>query len=325
MSGALDMDMGADASDPARVRARLLALLNHDLRAPLARIAAQACSAAPDLQAIAGGARRQLEWLSDVQDCARFEVRPPELTPAPAYLHALLRQSVDEARIPSSLPALALLDARLLAQALRKLRGHAARPVTSHAVVADDMLTLSFSTGDDHQEDAWNEVAGSLADDVVDPGLMLAAHLVRAMGGRLLQAGDSLRFEITTPLADEDEAMPPAPRFDLPQPFGGGHAVLLLEPHDAMRDYLSEILESAGFEVLDDVKQGRPALVLCADESLWEMLPRDAAPPVLLHALLPPRRPLDFACVLYKPASPDALLDALRRLLDGVSAPAVRR
>ena len=315
---------GAEHEAAARVRARLLALLNHDLRAPLARIAAQACSAAPDLQAIAGGARRQLEWLSDLQDCARFEVRPPELTPAPAYLHALLRQTVDDARVPASLPALAVLDARLLARALRKLHGHAARPVTLHAATGADAVTLRFCAGDDHREEAWREVGGSLADEVFDPGLMLAAHLVRVMGGRLLRAGDSLRFEISAPLANEDEAMPPAPRFDLPEPFGAGHALLLLEPHDAMRDYLSEILESAAFEVRYELAEGRPALALCADESIWDLLPRDDAPPVLLHALLPPRRPQDFAGVLYKPATPEALLEALRRL-SGISAPAVRR
>lgn len=318
----------SDADAAAAVRARLLALLNHDLRAPLARIAAQACAAAPDLDAIATGARRQLEWLSDLQDCARYELQPPELTPAPAYLQALLRQTVDDEEALRAVPALAVLDARLLGQALRKLQQHADGPVALHAAPVPapepsvDAVTLRFHAG--AGDGAWSDVAGSLADDIVDPGLLLAAHLVRAMGGLLQRAGAGLRFDITAPLAEEDDAMPPASRFELPEPFGGGHSVLLLEPCDAMHDYLAEILESAGFDVLTTPGGRRPALVLCADENVWTGMRRGHAPPVLLHAAVPPQRPQDFAMVLYKPAPPAMLLDALRGLLQ-VSAPDARR
>jgi len=318
----------SESADDASIRARLLALLNHDLRAPLARIAAQACAAAPDLAAIAAGARRQLEWLSDLHDCARYELHPPELTPAPAYLHALLRQTVDDEEALSAVPALALLDARLLGQALRKLRQHAAGPVALHAAPVPapepsvDAVTLRFQAG--AGDGAWSDVAGSLADDTVDPGLMLAAHLVRAMGGQLQRAGAGLRFDITAPLAQEDDAMPPACRFELPEPFGAGHTVLLLEPCDALHDYLAEILESAGFDVLSTLGGRRPALVLCTDENVWSGIRREHAPPVLLHAAVPPQRPQDFAMVLYKPAPPALLLHALRGLLK-LSAPDARR
>ncbi|NGZ83499.1 hypothetical protein [Duganella aceris] len=343
--------MSGAADDAARVRARLLALLNHDLRAPLARIATQAAGSAPDPRAIESAARRQLEWLADLQDCARYELQPPELTPAPAYLHALLRHTAHDDAALQALPALAVLDARLLAHTLRKLHQHAVRmadampaaasvrPLALRVTAVPGAVTLRFGTGtcaathddndnnddnDNDDNDAWRDVAASLAGDAIDPGLMLAAHLVRAMDGRLQQAGDSLRFQITVPLAQEHDAMPPAPRFDPPEPFGDGRTVLLLEPHGPMHDYLLEILESAAFDVLSEAGAGRPALVLCANENVWNEVAHEDGPPVLLHAMLPPQRPQDFACVLYKPAPPEVLLNALRRLL-AVSAPGVRR
>jgi hypothetical protein len=124
-----------------------------------------------------------------------------------------------------------------------------------------------------------------------------------------------LRFEIGAALAQEQDAMPPTPHFDWPEPFGAGHAILLLESHQPMQDYLSEILESAEFDVQYEPQDRAPALILCADESVWEIWPREDAPPVLLHGLLPPQRPMDFVEVLYKPAPPAMLLSALRRRL----------
>ena len=60
--------------------------------------------------------------------------------------------------------------------------------------------------------------------------------------------------------------------------------------------------------------------MLCADASVRDVLPRDAsgaapAVPLLLHAMLPPARPADFAAVLYKPATPETLLKTVRGLL----------
>ncbi|WP_167761412.1 hypothetical protein, partial [Duganella callida] len=132
----------------------------------------------------------------------------------------------------------------------------------------------------------------------------------------LQQSGDDgLRFSIAAPLAAEADALPPSPQFDWPEPFGSGCAILLLEPHQPMQDYLSEILESAEFDVQYEPDAREPNLILCADESVWDLWPRAEAPPVLLHAMLPPRRPDDFSEVLYKPAPPAMLLAALRRRL----------
>ena len=303
--------MSAAANDAARIRARLLAALNHDLRAPLARIATQVSTGWADLAVLDGEVRRQLEWLSDLQECARFELQPPELAVAPAYLHALMRHVRHDG---AALPALALLDARRLTQVLGRLRAHGGGHLAMQAQRAGDQVRLQFEAGE--PDGAWCEVCASLADERILPGVMVAAHLVRAMGGCLQQSGGGLRFDIHAPLAAEADAIPPIPHFDWPEPFGAGKAILLLEPHQAMQDYLSEILESAEFDVQYEPEDRTPALILCADESVWDIWPREEAPPVLLHALLPPARPADFIEVLYKPAPPAMLLSALRRRLE---------
>ncbi len=302
--------MSTAEQDAARIRARLLAALHHDLRAPLARIATRASTGFVDLGAMESEARRQLEWLSDLQECARFELQPPELAVAPAYLHALMRHVTHDG---TGLPALATLDARRLTQVLARLREHAGGRLALRSRGDKQTVLLAVESGE--ADGPWHDFNGSLADELILPGVMVAAHLVRAMGGVLQQSGNGLRFEISAPLAQEQDAMPPTPHFDWPEPFGAGHAILLLEPHQPMQDYLSEILESAEFDVQYEPADRDPALILCADESVWDIWPREEAPPVLLHGMLPPQRPMDFVEVLYKPAPPAMLLSALRRRL----------
>ena len=348
---------GADATALllAQERLRLLARLNHDLRAPLAQIAARAHG--DGLDDIAGLAHRQLAWLGDLHACARYEVAAPELAPAPTYLHALM-QAHGVRYQPQSLSGLAMLDARLLAQVLERVAGHSGAPlVLDVAAAADGMLALAFHTGDGNgdagdsdsgsghwsrndvgtgAEDgavmgvAWTDVRATLERDDLAPGLVLAAHLVRAMGGRLQQAGAALRFTLTAAPADEDQAMPPNPftaRDELPIPFGDGLTVLVLEPHDAMRDYLTEVFDSAGFTLCYDVQELDgipPALVVCADAdanastgtgTAAAHVHRYQTAPRLLHALRPPARAEDFEVVLFKPAPAQQLLAAARCLL----------
>lgn len=302
--------MSTSEQDAARIRARLLAALHHDLRAPLARIATRASTGFADLAALEGEARRQLEWLSDLQECARFALQPPELAVAPAYLHALMRHVTHDG---AGLPALAMLDTRRLTQVLARLRDHSGGRLALRAQCSQRAVRLHVEAGE--PDGLWHDFNGSLADELILPGVMVAAYLVRAMGGVLQHSGNGLRFEISAPLAQEQDAMPPTPHFDWPEPFGAGHAILLLEPHQPMQDYLSEILESAEFDVQYAPEDREPALILCADESVWDVWPREEAPPVLLHGLLPPQRPMDFVEVLYKPAPPAMLLSALRRRL----------
>jgi hypothetical protein len=297
-------------SEARRIRAQLLAALNHDLRAPLARIATAAGSGVVDLHVLEHEARRQLEWLSDLQECARCELHGAELAHAPAYLHALMRHVKHDS---AALPALAVLDAQRLAQVMARLRDHAGGQLALEAAREGGHVLLHFQAGLPYG--AWRPFSATLADQPILPGVMLAAHLVRAMGGCLEESGDALRFTLRVPLAQERDAMPPAPQFDWPEPFGAGQAILLLEPHQPMQDYLSEILESAEFDVQYQPEDREPALILCADESVWDIWPREEAPPVLLHALLPPARPEDFTEVMYKPAPPAMLLSALRRRL----------
>ena len=103
-----------------------------------------------------------------------------------------------------------------------------------------------------------------------------------------------------------------------------------LEPHDAMRDYLTEVFDSAGFTLCYDAQELEgipPALVVCADANAststgtgtgtaaaaaaaaapaaaadGARVHRYQTAPRLLHALRPPARAEDFEVVLFKPA-----------------------
>jgi hypothetical protein len=304
----------------ARHRARLLTRLNHDLRTPLARIADRART--NDLAAMAeigDIARRHLAWIGDLQVCARCEVEAPELTLAPVYLHALVHAHAVRHE-PAAVPALAVLDGRHLAQVLDRLAGHTGAPLTLDVVHAVGGVALTFCTGV-RMGTVWQDVPATLDSDDLTPGLMLAAHLVRAMGGVLARCGGALRFTIEAALATEDQAMPPTlfgSRFEAPPPFGDGHTMLLREPHDAMRDYLTEIFDSAGFTLcyeFEELAGGLPALVVCGDAA--DVADgRHGGAPRLLHALLPPSAAQAFDAVLYKPAPPQQLLAVARRLLE---------
>ena len=168
------------------------------------------------------------------------------------------------------------------------------------------------------------DVPATLDSDDLAPGLMLAAHLVRAMGGTLQRCGGALRFTIEAALATEDQAMPPVlfgtwlAGFEMAAPFGDGHTMLLCERHDAMRDYLTEIFDSAGFTLcyaFEELAGRLPALVVCGDGAA-AVDARHGGAPRLLHALLPPPLTAQFDAVLYQPAPPQQLLAVARRLLE---------
>lgn len=300
----------ARGPSPAQVRARLLARLNHELRAPLARIVSQA-DAMADGAAMAASARRQLAWLADLLACARCEVQAPELAAAPTYLHALL-QARGVQYDAGALAPLAVLDGHLLDTVLAQLACQG--PLLLHACADGATQTLAFHGGGPAQG-AWHDVAMSLDHDTIEPGLMLAAHRVAAQGGRLEQAGAAWRFTLSAPLAGEDDAMPPLLRGLTTPSFGAGCSVLLREPHEAMRAYLAEIFDSAGFSVHEEpatLDGATPQLVVCASVALAAEAASYWPAPQLLHVLAPLPA---MSAVLYKPAPPQQLLAAARQLL----------
>jgi hypothetical protein len=96
------------------------------------------------------------------------------------------------------LPALALLDARRLTQVLARLREHAGGQLSLQARRLRGKVELAFQAG--QPDGAWSDVTASLADDRILPGVMVAAHLVRAMGGVAAERR-CLRFTMRAPLA----------------------------------------------------------------------------------------------------------------------------
>ena len=125
-------------------------------------------------------ARRHLAWIGDLQVCARCEVEAPELTLAPAYLHALMHAHAVRHE-PAALPALAVLDGRHLAQVLERLAEHTGAPLTLDVVHAVGAVALTFCTGV-RMGTVWQDVPATLDSDDLAPGLMLANCLVALPG-----------------------------------------------------------------------------------------------------------------------------------------------
>jgi CheY-like chemotaxis protein len=275
----------------------------------------------------------------------------------------------------AGLPPLVVFDAMLLRQVLRRLLACAVRQAAAAAPTgtpaplvlaletagpapSDDRARLRFSVGAALLPDlappfdAAATVMAAGSGEALD--LALADQLLRAAGSRLQcdatgdidkrapagQRGRRFYFDIETAIAAESDAMLPLPVLAAGPPAAGpGRRILLVDTAPAMLDYLSEVLDHAGFEAdrADGMEEAlalyaaQPfALILCGHQppalDAWELLRRLGAsegmpaPPVLLHALTPPGRPaaypqaLDFAAVMYRPASADLLLSVLAAL-----------
>jgi CheY-like chemotaxis protein len=204
-------------------------------------------------------------------------------------------------------------------------------------------LSAWLPFGDDAQAPAGDENRGDAL------GLALAAQLAQGMQTVLDTStgedGAEIFFTLATTAATEAEAMLPQAGFDVP-PCGDGGRILLVDSQPAMLDYLTELLDGAGYEVdcaasgeaaLAQQKAAPAHLIVCAQQpplvDAWALLRAlrgagDAAP-VIVHALAPPRPPADWAggdapaAVLYRPAPAPALLQAIRESLEG--KPGARR
>jgi signal transduction histidine kinase len=170
-------------------------------------------------------------------------------------------------------------------------------------------------------------------------GLAIADQITRRMGALLeleSQSGRGACFRVELPLetAAEADVLLPAQTFELPEPFGAGRRALIADFGPAEQDYLSEVLAAADLDVVrcqgggiagEDV--GAFDIVLADQESGWQLLRRASepaaarSPAVILLSATPPRRPDDvapelrFRAELLKPASPDRLLESVRKAL----------
>jgi CheY-like chemotaxis protein len=175
-------------------------------------------------------------------------------------------------------------------------------------------------------------------------GLAIASQIVRKMGSELKMSssvGEGSRFWFEMPLmvAQENDVLQSVQAFAMPEPFGTGKSILIVEGNPVTQDYLNEILSLADFDVIrvknidEATKQLHEATfdaVLLTQTlspwTAWEFLRQlhescpERTPPVILYTALPPQRPddfpveIDFHTSQLKPVAPEKLLEIMRGL-----------
>jgi len=325
--------------------------------------------------AIERSAIHQLELIDDLVEYARGELDRLELLPAPTYIHALLRDIAGQAelladqqcnrftlRLSRTIPAIVVIDPKRLRQVLLNLLTNAAKftqggdicmGVEAFSQSNTNKLMLHFyvtDTGPGIPDEDFERIflpferrknsrPGS------GLGLTIAYQVVRKMGGKLtveseLGKGSRFWFDMEIETAKESDVLQPATAFAMPESFGTGKSILVVDDDSTNRDYLYEILAMADFDVVL-AANGEEALqiaemqsfdILLTDQIMpgidgWELLRKlherhpDGRLLSLLCSGMPPERPHDFPkhinfqATLFKPVYPDELLGILKRLL----------
>ncbi|MBB4842608.1 signal transduction histidine kinase [Paucibacter oligotrophus] len=372
----------AQASNAAK--SRLLAYIGHDLRAPLASVLHLTRSMSSESRAQVERARVGLErsclllldMIDELQAFARNapgqEQAPtspadkptPESLQGTCYLHGLLQDLAAQGellarvggnrfdlQIAEDLPALVVLDAKLLRQVLLNLLSNAAKFTANGEV----KLSASVQAGRLHF-DILDNGPGIAEQDLgllfkpferapgtshlpgMGLGLSIAAQAARTLGGEIklssqLGQGSCFSFELGLQIGQEQDVLMP-PSQSLPRhclDLGQGRSALVLEPCLAMQDRHAERLLEAGFDVwrasslaqdLEWLRTETPDLLV--SEALLPEGPLEAAWPslrakqpqlkLLLCCARPPQAWVDQAFVL-KPARDEEWWPALEALL----------
>jgi len=295
----------ANASNAAK--SRLLSYIGHDLRAPLASVLhlIRSLSGASPEQVERGrvGLERSclmlLDMIDELQAFARNapgqESQPPasadpaapaRAAPEPlqgaCYLHGLLHDLAVQgellARVGGNqfslacghdLPAIVVLDAKLLRQVLLNLLSNAAKFTENGEVRFGARLNgqrLRFEISDTGPGIAEQDLSllfkpferapGTSHRPGMGLGLSIAAQAARALAGEIQVAsqagkGSCFSFEMDLQIGREQDVLMPTAQ-SLPKhclALGQGHGVLVLEPCLAMQDRHAERLLEAGFDV----------------------------------------------------------------------------
>ena len=323
-------------------------------------------------------AMHQLELIDDLVEHARGELEQLELLPCPGYFHDWLAHisaqaqllaeqqgNVFSLQVSPTLPPVLVFDAKRLRQVLLNLLTNAAKFTHAGQIslnlqaspLAEGKVALDFAVADSGPGIAPEDLAriflpfercqGEQAQGY-GLGLSIAHQLVAAMGGELQVAstpgqGSRFFFRLTLTSAEEGEVRQPVKAFALPEPFGSGKTLLVVDDNAASRDYLQEVLHMADFDVVC-AANGTAALQLAKEQTFaamlvdqsmpdmsgWTLLRQlheaqpGALPLMILCSAMPPQRPedypdgLDFAATLLKPVPAETLL----QLLQGYFEPA---
>jgi signal transduction histidine kinase/CheY-like chemotaxis protein len=312
---------------------------------------------------------QQLLLIDELVEYARGELDHLELLPAPTYLYSFLHDVASQCELlaipqgnhfamvlTDDLPSVAVFDAVRLRQVLLNLLSNAAKftfdgeiRLLVQASPLDEKFTLRFMVTDtgsgipkeDQQriflpfERSKSERQGS------GLGLAIAYQIVQKMGGDLkidstLGQGSTFWFELAMDAAQESEVLQSVQLFALPELFGSGKRVLIVETNPSSRDYLHEALSLADFDVVTADHESAVLALGMADKFdvvMTDHLENQAflqrlrdyhreSPPIrILTSCVPPQRHgdlpdgLDFQATLLKPISADFLLQSLKDLL----------
>lgn len=316
----------------------------------------------------------QLELIDELMEYTRGELEHLKLLPAPTFLHAFLHQVASQGELlaahqhnrfgmllDDAMPPVIVIDVKRLRQVLINLLSNASKftaggdirlqvEIQKNEAQHDARLCFSVTdTGSGMTEDDRQGIFMPYERRKPDRpgfglGLAIADQIVRKMGSELrvesvLGQGSRFWFDIALETANESDVLQPAQAFPIPEPFGTGKRILIVDANPTIRDYLCEILSLADFDVdysdtPEDAQRqcaaSLPDAVLVSQtahqQNAWELLraihalrPADA-PPVVLYSAAPPRRPhafpegVDFAASLLKPVSADRLLQTLQAL-----------
>lgn len=321
-------------------------------------------------------ALNQMEMIEDLMEYSRVDLGQLTVSPSPTYIHSFLHDLAEQGKLMAArgnnrfvmvvdeqLPPVVVIDPYRLKQALNNLLSNAAK-FTSGGDVRFQVDVLSPHASGDHARlrfavfDTGSGIPQNAQQRIFMPyergesmapgsglGLTIARQVVRCMGSELeLESvngkGSRFWFDIPLETADEESVLQPVHAFPAPELFGKGKCILLINTDPTMRDYLSEVVALADFDVehVADVDAGVRALTektfhavlltgIIPQEDAWDFLTSvdemglAYAPQVILCSGLPLRRPegvpidLDFSAFMLKPINAEELLNTLQELL----------
>jgi signal transduction histidine kinase len=314
----------------------------------------------------------QLELIDELTEYARGELEQLKPLPVSTYFYSFLYEIANQGELMAAhqnnrfemvlngvMPSVAVIDSKRLKQVLLNLLSNAAKFTSGGDIrLQVDVLPenekgirhLRFTVSDTgsgipeedrqriflpYERNAPNRPGSGL-------GLAIATQVAHKMGGELrvesvVDVGSKFWFEIALETAQESDVLPSARAFPLPEPFGTGKSILIVEGDSAMRDYLGEVLALADFDVIfskhmdDAVRELSDSscdVILitqtAACENIWEFLLKlhealpGNPPPVILYSATPLQRPeglpeeIDFYSELLKPVWPEELLKTVQ-------------
>lgn len=301
-------------------RRTLLARISHDLRSPLSGIvdAARQWHAGENRRdyahLIERNVRQQIELIDELLEFSREELADIELSSAPGYLHAFLRDVVEHAALlaerngnqlschfAEDLPAIVSADFRHLRQVLMNLFGNAAKFTHDGHIVFTVCALKSSPAGHVRLqvivEDSGIGIVPAEREQLLLPytrgsnamrhdgsglGLSIVSQLLQLMGSQLQiddteVGGCRVSFTLSLSLATEDDLEPEIGAHASVEVDGAGRVILVVDDQLQSRELLCDLLDGSGFCSVA-VSDGHEALILLQRRSVELVLTDQSMP-----------------------------------------------